>query len=398
MDKNVQMFINFLDKSIEDIQESIFRRASKRIVKDLLSEDEKDLMRITERKNMRRLVSVPREEWELHGEIYIQFDYLSEMLEESPLNAKGMFSILVRLLEKNLSTNITHQDARCFDIQQIDNYEFKYMTRDEFLEFVRTDEYGRLKSKEESELTDDEKKRLEEFNIYSDLYPLDIAPVINAHKLIKTHYFDKLDSFNEEDIEVFLEQLRSFKLSENLISVFRNLLLREVEKRQRKIEVIETSEQVVSKPVQTPEPTISRKEYNLIERELRKYFDIRTMEAVGPLTLDLQIYCVGLLLKLGFSEDKIREILKIMNKDGYNYDNPISMFVALQEKLEYYKDVEGISEAIKTMVGIMTEITLGSDVDYNEWEEFLSDEMVATLKLIPKTYDYEIEKAKKGSK
>ena len=143
---------------------------------------------------------------------------------------------------------------------------------------------------------------------------------------------------------------------------------------------------------------MSRKQYNLIERELRKYFDLSTMEVVSPLTLDLQIYCVGLLLKLGISEDKIREILRIMNKDGYSYDNPISMFVALQEKLEYYKDVEGVSEAIKTMVGVMTEITFGTDVDYDEWQAFLSSELDSTLKLIPKTYDYEIEKAKKGNK
>ena len=395
MDRNLQTFINFLDKSIVDIEKEIITRASKRVVKELLPEDEKDLLKITERKNMRRLLSVPKEEWDLHGEIYIQFDYLSDMLEESPLNARGMFSILVRLLEKNLSTNITHQDARCFDIQQIDNYEFKYMTRDEFLEFVRTDEYGRLKNKEEAELTEDEKKRLEEFNTYSDLYPLDIAPVINSHKLIKEHYFDKLDSFTMEDIEIFLEQLRSFKLSKNLIEIFRNLLTREVEKRQKK-EVVASVVEV--KTVVETKPTMSRKQYNLVERELRKYFDLTTMEVVGPLTLDLQIYCVGLMLKLGISEDKIREILKIMNKDGYSYDNPISMFVALQEKLEYYKDVEGVSEAIKTMVGVMTEITFGTDVDYEEWKEFLSSELASTLKLIPKTYDYEIEKAKKGNK
>lgn len=395
MDRNLQTFINFLDKSMVDIEQGIIRRASKRVVKELLPEDEKDILKMTERKNMRRLLSVPKEEWDLHGEIYIQFDYLSDMLEESPLNARGMFAILVRLLEKNLSTNITHQDARCFDIQQIDNYEFKYMTRDEFLEFVRTDEYGRLKNKEESELTEDEKKRLEEFNTYSDLYPLDIAPVVEAHKLIKEHYFDKLDSFTMEDIEVFLEQLRGFKLSENLIDIFRNLLVREVEKRQKKEVVVSVSE---VKPVVETKPTMSRKQYNLIERELRKYFDLSTMEVVSPLTLDLQIYCVGLLLKLGISEDKIREILRIMNKDGYSYDNPISMFVALQEKLEYYKDVEGVSEAIKTMVGVMTEITFGTDVDYEEWKEFLSSELDSTLKLIPKTYDYEIEKAKKGNK
>lgn len=396
MDRNLQTFINFLDSSINDMEKEIIRRVSKRMVKELLPEDEKDLLRITERKNMRRLLSVPREEWELHGEIYIQFDYLADMLEESPLNARGMFAILVRLLEKNLSTNITHQDARCFDIQQIDNYKFKYMIRDEFLEFVRTDEYGSLKQKEESELTEDEKKKLEEFNAYSDLYPLDIAPVIEVHKSIKEHYFDKLDSFTNEDIEIFLDNLRQFKLSENLINIFRTLLLREVEKRQKREVTFSNTQDVTINVIE--EVSISKKEYNLIERELRKYFDLSTMKVVGPLTLDIQIYCVGLLLKLGISEDKIRDILRIMNKDGYNYDNPISMFVALQEKLEYYNDVEGVSEAIKTMIGVMTEITFGTDVDYEEWKEFLSEELASTLKLIPKTYDYEIEKAKKGGK
>ena len=250
MDRNLQTFINFLDSSIVDIEKEIIKRASKRVVKELLPEDEKDLLKITERKNMRRLLSVPKEEWDLHGEIYIQFDYLADMLEESPLNARGMFSILVRLLEKNLSTNITHQDARCFDIQQIDNYEFKYMTRDEFLEFVRTDEYGRLKQKEESELTEDEKRRLEEFNTYSDLFPLDIAPIIEVHKLIKEHYFDKLDSFTREDIEIFLDNLRKFKLSENLINVFRNLLMREIEKRQKRGEVLSYSQETKQKVVE----------------------------------------------------------------------------------------------------------------------------------------------------
>lgn len=394
MEKHLQIFIDFLEKSVDAIQANIVRRASKRIIKDLLPEDDIDLKKISERKNMIRLLSVPKEEWELHGEIYIQYDYLSEMLEESPLNVRGKFAILIRLLEKNLSTNLTNQDARCFDIQQIDNYQFKYMTRDEFLEFVRTDEYGRLRSKEESELTEEEKKRLEEFNAYSDLYPLDIGSVIEAHRIIKDHYFDKLDSYNEEDIELFLDSLREFKLDENLIDLFRNLLVKEIEKRQKRELVV--SYQQDSKLVVCEEPIMSRKEYNLIERELRKYFDIRTMEVVIPLTLDLQIYCVGLLIKLGFSDDKIRDILKIMNKEGYNYDNPISMFAALYDKLDYYKDVEGIKDAIEIMVGAMEEImNIGSE-DNDEWEQILGEELEHTLKLIPKTYAYEIEQAKKG--
>ena len=236
MYRTIKTFVDYLDKSMEDIKDEIVKRAAKRPFRTLLPSDDHDLQRASERKNLKRILMVPEEQWDLHGEIFIQYDYLSEMLEDSPLNARGMFTIVQRLLEKNLATNIVHQNAKCFDIQGIDKYEFTYMTRGEFLAFVRSDEYGRLKERDESLLTEDEKNKLEEFRRYSDLHPLDISPVIEAHKLIKKHYFDKKDSFDEEDVEVFLEQLRSFKLSENLISVFRNLLLREVEKRQRKIE------------------------------------------------------------------------------------------------------------------------------------------------------------------
>ena len=46
MDRNLQTFINFLDKSVVDIEKGIIKRASKRVVKELLPEDEKDLLKI----------------------------------------------------------------------------------------------------------------------------------------------------------------------------------------------------------------------------------------------------------------------------------------------------------------------------------------------------------------
>ena len=395
MNSTIEVFIDYLDKSMERIQREIIERALKRNNTSLLSSDDRDLQRIAERRNLKRIISVPEEDWELHGEIFIQFDYLTEMLEESPLNARRKFFIIQRLLKKNLATNIVHQNARCFDIQKIDSYNFTYMTREQFLEFVRTDEYGRLKDKDESELTEHEKKMLEEFNKFSDENPLDIAPIVEAHKLIKEHYFDKLDSFDEEDVRIFLDCLSSFGLNDKLKEMFRNLLLREIAKRGKKV-VNTTPEYVVPKVIEEKK-TISKKEYNLIERELRKYFDFRTMEVVAPLDLDTQIYCVGLLIKLGISDKRILDILKIMNKNGYCYDNPIRMFVALYEKLEYYKDIDGIKEAIETMLSAMGEIMITTDNEYEEWKELIGEELVATLKLLPKTYEYEIEKARKLS-
>ncbi len=70
------------------------------------------------------------------------------------------------------------------------------------------------------------------------------------------------------------------------------------------------------------------------------------------------------------------------------------MFVALYEKLEYYKDVEGIKEAIETMIGAMQEIMIVDGSDYEEWKNFIGEELTAALKLTPKDYNYEIGKAK----
>ena len=42
-------------------------------------------------------------------------------------------------------------------------------------------------------------------------------------------------------------------------------------------------------------------------------------------------------------------------------------------------------------------IMIASDYEYEEWKGFIGEELAATLKLLPKTYDYEIEKARKLS-
>ncbi len=398
MDIVIQKFIDYLEKSSEDIKNEMLERKLKNRTLAFSEQDDYDLKRIAERKNLLRILRVPESDWNYHGEVFIEFKYLSEMFEGSRFKYRELFFILKRLLQKNLATNIFRVEAHGFDIQKIDEHDFEYMTREEFLEFVRSDEQGRIKDKDESEWTEHERKCMEDFHTFSDKYPLDLSYVQDTHRLIKEHYFDVEDSFTKEDVKIFIDCLKSFGLDDSLAEIFTNLLLREIEKRQEK----ERREQTViahkEVPVKEEKPVLSTKEYNLIERELRQYFDLRTMEAVGPLTLDLQIYCVGLLLKLGFSETKIVEILKIINKNGYSYDNPISMFVALYEKLEYYKDVDGIKEAIEIMLGAMSEIMIVDNAEYEEWRTFIGEELDGALKLIPKTYAYEIEKAKKGSK
>lgn len=398
MDKIVDIFIKYLEKSSVDIENEILERASKRIIRSLTDEDTRDIQRITERKNAIRLLKVPKEEWPLHGEVFIQFEYISEMLEKAPLNARGKFSIILRLLEKNLSTNIVSEDARCFDIQGIDEYNFSYMTREQFLEFVRTDEYGKLKSKEESELTEHERKMLDEFETFSDLYPLDIAPVIEKHKLIKEHYFDKKDSFDIEDIEIFLEAIKSFGVDDSLITMFRQILLKDISKRE--VKNSEVVPNILVKPT-IVEDRISQKEYNLLNRELKRYFDLTDMICVKPLLVDEQIYCVSLMIKMGISDIEIKKALKVMNKNNVHFsneENPLVVFSRLYSRMNYYKDNDLLQDAIRQIMELFKEVFICNDEDYLVIRELIGEELNQTLQLIPNTYEYEIEEAKKIAK
>ena len=390
MDFVIDRFIMYLDESILSFRKQLVMNVSKK--KNVNQEDYLLIDKISERENMKRLISIPREEWVYHGEVFLQFNYLSEMLIDSPLNVRNQLHIVLLLLEKNLATNIIEIDGCCFDIRCIDKFKFKYLTKDEFLEFVRTDKYGKLKNKDSDELSESEQNILDEIDRYYEQFPLDIGLISQKHRLIKEHFFDKKNSFDENDLEILLQVLKDFGLSTSLIVSFRNVLQKEINKRARSREVIPYMGKVLE-PVNINYK--SNKVYNLIERELRPYFDIRTMTLVKPLNLEEQIYCVSLLLKLDFSEDEIVNILKIINKKQFIDDNPLTVFVSLFNKLKYYDENCEIKESIDLIIEFMREMVIVSDCEYIEWKSLVSDELSKVLKLIPKTYEYEIKMGRK---
>ncbi len=404
MDKVVTSFVEYLENSAKQIEQQVFRRiiSKSRVInfnQEFSEEDNKELLRKLERTNMARLLSVPEEEWERYGEIYIQYDYLADMLESSHFKTRDQFHIVKTLLRKNFSTNIIQADARCFDIQKIDTYKFKYCTKEEFLSFVRSDGQARLKEKEESELTEDERKMLEEFETFTNANPLDISSVVEQHKLIKAHYFDKLDSFTEEDVDIFLGVLRDWGLYENIIRSFKGILMKEIEKRNQPLKVVTPATIVVKEEKREQKKYLSLKEYNLLSRELKRYFDVTDMMMVQPLNLELQIYVISLMIKMGFTDDVLKKALKAMNKDiKKSNENPLTTFAKVYSKLTYYKSVESLSEAVKDMMSFMQEMFICSQEDYISLKEIMGEELEKALGLVPNGFEYEIEEAKKLAK
>ncbi len=396
MDRVIESFVSYLETSAQEIYQGIIKTVYNRPLRTVGINDQAEMYRYVERKNMARILKVPREDWELYGEVYIQYEYLSDMLISSKFKVRDQFAIVKYLLEKNLSTHITYEEAQCFNIQQVDHYDFKYFTRDSFLAFVRSDQQGILKQKDESELTLDEKNKLKEFDEFTSANPLEISKIVEQHRIIENHYFKKLDTFTEEDIDLFLGVLREWGLYENILESFKNMLMRDVRKRVRKEDVIVHLPKV---EIKEEKMSISSKEYNLLERELRKYFDLRTMQIVEPLDIDKQIYCVSLLLKMGFSDTKIKEILKIINKQGkVVYDNPVTLLIQMYQKINYYMSVPGVMESLEILKEALGEIMMCNDQDYIDWKLIIEEELNNALKLLPKDYEFELSEGRKVNK
>lgn len=394
MNKTLVKFTNYLDNSANELKRNIQMRVNQVGEDNLDALDKLTIDKYNERVNMSRMLKVPRESWEMYGELFIDFKILSELMIAGGLKGKEVFTVVFYLLEKNIGAHVLDASVRFFDIKKIAKYNFsgyKHLNQKVIVEMVRSEEYGRLVSAPEGTLTQEEKEKLEEFERFTKENPEDATGVVEKHILLHEHYYNKLDSFDYEDIDVVCAILRDFGLNEEFVVTIKNLLGQKLEKRNKK----EMFTVVEKDPVKFEDNRISSKEYNLLNRELKKYFDLTNMVVVQPLNMELQIYVVSLMLKMQVSELTIKKALKIMNKELLFEDNSVSMFVCIYNKLRYYESIPSIKEAVDNIMSYLQEMFIVNDEDYTFYKEMIEEELSRISGEIPNTYEYEIEEAKR---
>ena len=298
------------------------------------------------------------------------------------------------MLEKNLATPILCDEADGFDAPAIENFEFKTMTKEEARDMIHSMEYGRLSTADPDDLTEDEIAKYMELKQFIDSNPLDLSYLKELHRNVSMHYFEKIDSFDYDDVRAILCVLESFGVPKNMCDSFKYYFEREVKKREPKEEIVI----VRDFHKKLDENRITEKEYNLLNRELKKYFDLDDMYMEEPLTIDMQIYCVSLMMKMRISLDTIKKALKVMNRNNKNLSdsvNPIVLFNRLYGRLNYYSENEELVEAISQIMNFFQEIFICSNDDYEFWKSMIGEELEKALTFVPNTYEYEIEEAKK---
>lgn len=402
MDSVIKKFIDYLEYSLE--HKEAFLAGMKRNSSDvLLSPDNYYRNKILERKNVLRILRTPKEEWSFHAEVFADFNILSEMLLTSPLKSREQLQVIFYMFEKNLSTGILGEGVGCFDQKQIDKYPFKYLTREEAERWIYEDTYGRIMRAEDEDLSELDRLKIEEFINFTEKFPIDVSRIIREHHILNEHYFMKRDSFLRDDVAEIIGVFRFFKVDEELCETIKYILEKEVKKReQTPKEELRRDDQVSSFREETQR--LSEKEYNVLNRELKKYFDVGTMSVIRPLSLDEQIYCVSLMVRMNYAEATIKKILKAMNKgisslEQLKDEHPFVVFSRLYNKLKYYEDDEELKSSIEKIIEYFKEIfILENPDDYEFWREMIEEELSKAVAMLPKDFDYEIEEGQKLAK
>lgn len=394
MSSAVIKFIDYLNQSIEDIKQDLVKEAKLTRDRGIIAKKKDVIASIGERSRIVRLLSTPKDEWDKLAEVFIDFNILSDFLIMSPLKTREQLQVILYMLEKNLATPILCDEADGFDAPAIENFEFKTMTKEEARDMIHSMEYGRLSTADPDDLTEDEIAKYMELKQFIDSNPLDLSYLKELHRNISMHYFEKIDSFDYDDVRAILCVLESFGVPKNMCDSFKYYFDREVKKREPKEEVVI----VRDFHKKLDENRITEKEYNLLNRELKKYFDLDDMYMEEPLTIDMQIYCVSLMMKMRISLDTIKKALKVMNRNNKNLSdsvNPIVLFNRLYGRLNYYSENEELVEAISQIMNFFQEIFICSNDDYEFWKSMIGEELEKALTFVPNTYEYEIEEAKK---
>ncbi|MBQ8659942.1 MAG: hypothetical protein IJ475_03810 [Bacilli bacterium] len=392
MNKIVAKFTEFLNKSVDGIELSIVVNARLHNSKDIMPEDEEKLLDIANRKRIARIISIPESEWQLHAEVFNEFGLFSRYLIESPLTDNERAELSFYFIRKNIGCGILEADASGFDAPKIKDYKFKYITPEEFEELIRKDAYRKLQFKDKSELTEKERLQLEDITNFVKDNPLDLSDIINRHKVIKDLYFDKKPNLSKGDLLDVVKTLYAFGFDKQVIKVIKTYLYRTCNIVVNNVDT--TSVSVRKVEIRKQEDVISVKEYNKLEQELKKYFNLSNMEVVRELSADEEIYCLYLMKKMKLSTDTIDKVLRKIKRVRLNRkQNPVEQYLYMFNKIKYYSNISEVSDKLKELEHCFSNLFIADDDSYLIFKEYIRLLLDELHDYIPNTYDYEHQAA-----
>lgn len=344
--------------------------------------------KINIRRSLLQHLEIPKEEWGNHSEIFTDFEALSKMLNSSDLNMNEKMEVVFTLIEKNIKAGVIQFNMTEYEKEKIAGYIFHALSRKEVEEIVFHKKFPNFIMKPYYELTELERKQKEEFDYFCLQLSIEMVEMAQRYKSLENHYFNVLDSYTKEDIQKVVEVLLSLKVAENICQATGYILGKKLEKRNNDDIVPHFSSPVEMKKI------LPKKEGNVLNRELKKYYDSDAKKTTGYLKREDIIYCIHLMNGLQCDRNEIDIFLKAAEKGNRRQGvGSIGLYADLYHKLQFYQNIPEVQAAIPLLNEILGEMMIVNDTDYGEWKLAFEEALNKCLSFIPNDYGYEFVQA-----
>ncbi len=316
------------------------------------------------------------------------FSYFEDISNGSNLKKKELIHILFYIVKRNINTGILKKDVTL-------NKQL-YFSFDNDFNFDNQKEYRHFYEKFQSTFLPGISSLPEHENELISLFDtdFDFKEIQKAYQTIQDHYLKQLFSFTKEDINLIIDAFKTLKLSDHLCLILTSYLQKELETRKR----IEIKNMPISPSFKDKKVILSTKEYNQIYRNLLTYFDFDEMKPIRALSLSEIIYCINQLTKLNIDNQVIQKFLMRIDKQNlYHSFHPITRYLDMKEKIEYYQKDEEIQMILEDLENEFQKIFISDAKDYQQVKRNIKDDISLFEELIPQGFEYEYSKIKKSN-
>lgn len=322
--------------------------------------------------NVLRILQIDPSNWDMCGEIFVEFDLLSELLIETKLNMKEQAEIIEYLISKNLAAGVANAKVDYFDIRKLNDFEFKNITYQQAEEFLKTDGYRRLSEKEKkTELETNAFIELQNFINQNMEQRNDITTI---HKTIEEDYFNHKENLTEANITSYIEQLKKLNLSEEVATSLRIFLMKKIKKEKPTLQ-LKTIKNLKKDVI------LSKKQYYELESKLKEMLDLDTMTFKREIYSDELQNLFQIMIQLKYDKETIYEVARKYEKMNQQ-KNAIVLYLEVIDQLRDYIS----EEEVHNLEEIFQETFICNSEDYIEWKNMLKENLLDQINQIPKDH------------
>lgn len=345
---------------------------SKEEVDKELLESERRKRKVLIISDILRILKINPSNWDMCGEVFIEFDLLSELMLETKLNMKEQADVIEYFIFKNLASGVTKVESNYFDIRKLSNFEFENITYEQAKLYLKTDGYRKLSEKENK--TEQEKMILNELENFIDQNTEKHDDITRIHKIIEEEYLNHKENLTEANITSYIEQLKKLNLSEEVANSLRIFLMKKIKKEKPTLQ-LKTIKNLKKDVI------LSKKQYYELESKLKEMLDLDTMTFKREIYSDELQNLFQIMIQLKYDKETIYEVARKYEKMNQQ-KNAIVLYLEVIDQLRDYIS----EEEVHNLEEIFQETFICNSEDYIEWKNMLKENLLDQINQIPKDH------------